>query len=102
MKGKTTLGSGNSSWKISAAIFVVVVNKADKQKSPVANEASASNHGQILAWAARLRTYLEFWSRVAPLIGPPMPLARSPRATSIHASNLDVNDANKALLDRTI
>jgi len=25
-----------------------------------------------------------------------MPLARSPRATSIHASNLDVNDANKA------
>lgn len=60
------------------------------------NEASASNHGQILAWAARLRTYLEFWSRVASLIGPPMPLARSPRATSIHASNLDVNDANKA------
>lgn len=62
----------------------------------MANEASASNHGQILAWAARLRTYLEFWSRVASLIGSPMPLARSPRATSIHASNLDVNDANKA------
>lgn len=62
----------------------------------MANEASASNHGQILAWAARLRTYLEFWSRVASLIGPPMPLACSPRATSIHASNLDVNDANKA------
>lgn len=60
------------------------------------NEASASNHGQILAWAARLRTYLEFWSRVASLIGSPMPLALSPRATSIHASNLDVNDANKA------
>jgi len=44
--------------------------------SPVAKQASASNHRQILVWAARLRAYLEFWSRVACLIGPAMPLAR--------------------------
>ncbi|OAD59006.1 Transcription factor LBX1 [Eufriesea mexicana] len=77
-----------------AAIFV---RGAISRSVPGTNRASASNHEQIAARAACLRTYLGLWSTAVPPVSLNMvPLACSPRAISIHASNLDVNDANKA------
>lgn len=58
-------------WKISTAIFVATSNAADKHKDLLQRARLLLRiTGRYLHGAARLRVYLEFWSRVAPLIGP--------------------------------